>query len=241
EFSIGDTSGFTSTVVAGEPVVSLATTFEFDQDFINVGETLSVDDIFKSRVYESFIPVWSVNSLVIEGFNETSFSTSNLEVGDSVNLNIHEIDPTKPNNVGDNAIAGVGEIVIGYGFDPSTDQDFDSDGIKNSQDYFIYDPACSARNQGNPDDFDGDGIPNIDELNIDLATPSNSKVISHIRLSDSDGDGLSDSDELLAGTDPLNPDTDNDSNSDYYEVKLRNSDPLDDTDFVDLNDDLDQD
>jgi parallel beta-helix repeat protein len=42
---------------------------------------------------------------------------------------------------------------------------------------------------------------------------------------DSDGDGLSDAEELLLGTDPYNPDTDGDGLSDYCEVNI-GTDPL---------------
>lgn len=47
---------------------------------------------------------------------------------------------------------------------------------------------------------------------------------------DSDGDGLSDAQELLLGTDPFNPDTDGDGFTDYEEW-LAGTDPLDPNDF----------
>lgn len=43
---------------------------------------------------------------------------------------------------------------------------------------------------------------------------------------DSDGDGLTDHQESLYGTDPFNPDTDGDGLSDYEEVKIYQTDPL---------------
>ena len=43
---------------------------------------------------------------------------------------------------------------------------------------------------------------------------------------DSDGDGLSDEEELLLGTDPYNPDTDGDGLTDYEEVRIYGTDPL---------------
>ena len=47
-------------------------------------------------------------------------------------------------------------------------------------------------------------------------------------LLDSDGDGLNDTDEALAGTDPLNPDTDSDGSLDGAEAEA-GTDPLDGT------------
>ena len=54
---------------------------------------------------------------------------------------------------------------------------------------------------------------------------------------DSDGDGLSDSEELLYGTNPLLVDTDGDGLSDYDEVMIHKTDPLNpDTDGDGLSD-----
>ena len=46
------------------------------------------------------------------------------------------------------------------------------------------------------------------------------------KYSDSDGDGLTDMEEIILGTDPLDPDTDHDGMSDGVEV-ARGSNPLD--------------
>ena len=54
---------------------------------------------------------------------------------------------------------------------------------------------------------------------------------------DSDGDGLSDDEESMRGTDPFNKDSDKDGLSDYEEVKIYHTDPLNpDTDFDGLLD-----
>jgi len=56
-------------------------------------------------------------------------------------------------------------------------------------------------------------------------------------LIDSDGDGLTDSEEAVYKTDPQNPDTDGDGLNDYDEVKVYGTDPLSpDTDFDMLKD-----
>lgn len=57
---------------------------------------------------------------------------------------------------------------------------------------------------------------------------------------DTDGDGLLDGTEVDIGTDPLNPDTDGDGLSDGYEVNVSLTDPLNpDTDGDGLTDDID--
>ena len=54
---------------------------------------------------------------------------------------------------------------------------------------------------------------------------------------DSDGDGLTDAEELKLGTDPHNPDTDGDGLTDGEEVKVYHTDPLNpDTDYDGLKD-----
>ncbi|MCH8569696.1 MAG: OmpA family protein [Balneolales bacterium] len=59
-----------------------------------------------------------------------------------------------------------------------------------------------------------------------------------LREMDSDGDGISDYDEIFVyGTDPLNPDTDGDGLSDYDEIFVYGTDPLNpDTDGDGLSD-----
>src|SRR5439155_11550215 len=59
-------------------------------------------------------------------------------------------------------------------------------------------------------------------------TSANSFVVVSASASslDSDGDGLSDAQEILLGTDPFNPDTDGDGFADGVEV-ASGSDPLD--------------
>ena len=66
-------------------------------------------------------------------------------------------------------------------------------------------------------DGDTDGLTNLEEYDT-VTDPTNS---------DTDGDGLSDGDEVnVYGTDPLDPDTDGDSLSDGDEINLHSTDPL---------------
>jgi hypothetical protein len=86
-------------------------------------------------------------------------------------------------------------------FDQDTEDTADSDGndltIPENEritDVFLYIPFL----QNPSGDRDGDGVP--DEVDFDADDPN----------SDSDGDNVSDNQERLNGTDPLNPDTDGD-------------------------------
>ena len=58
-----------------------------------------------------------------------------------------------------------------------------------------------------------------------VATRSGAAIIARLPR-DSDGDGLSDTDETLAGTNPLHPDTDGDGSPDGSEIAA-GTDPLD--------------
>lgn len=55
-----------------------------------------------------------------------------------------------------------------------------------------------------------------------LQSPQPASMINR----DSDGDGLTDAEELILGTDPHNPDTDYDGLSDYDEVRVYVTNPL---------------
>lgn len=74
------------------------------------------------------------------------------------------------------------------------------------------------------EDTDGDGLINAYEVYLaGLGIPYDPKVADYTGQ-DSDGDGISDGDELAVGLDPTNPDTDGDQFSDNEEISF-GSDP----------------
>ena len=72
-------------------------------------------------------------------------------------------------------------------------------------------------------DFDNDGDPDIIEYRLGRELHSGNQILLYRNITpgekDSDHDGLSDSEEKQLGTDPFNPDTDNDALLDGWEVK----------------------
>ncbi|MBI5001839.1 hypothetical protein HZC31_00475 [Candidatus Woesearchaeota archaeon] len=130
---------------------------------------------------------------------------------------------------------------IAFGFDPldATDasEDYDGDGLSNYEEYlYETDPTTG--------DTDGDTYSDYDEINVYETNPRNAAdypvVMSAIprvtefrtfpmfATTDTDGDGLTDSQEANLGTDETNTDTDGDGLSDYDEAVTYSTDPLDD-------------
>jgi len=108
--------------------------------------------------------------------------------------------------------------------DPES-EDSDGDGLTDLQEVFLgTDPL-------NPD-TDGDGYSDGEEVRA-YSNPLNPNITPDIvddvpddSPIDSDGDGLSDEDEVnIFGTDPHNRDSDNDGLSDYDEVLIHGTDP----------------
>jgi hypothetical protein len=80
-------------------------------------------------------------------------------------------------------------------------------------------------------DSDEDGIPDSEDNCPDVANPdqldTDTDSLGDVCDEDDDNDGLLDEDELVLGTDPLNPDTDSDGLLDGDELLIYGTDPLD--------------
>jgi hypothetical protein len=93
--------------------------------------------------------------------------------------------------------------------------------------------AAPATDAGRPGDLDGDGVPDEEDSDMDGDGLTNvheeGTSGTDPRLPDSDGDALSDADEVLYSSDPHNDDTDGDGWTDGAEAE-RGSDPTDEGD-----------
>ena len=140
-----------------------------------------------------------------------------------------------PTDLDGDGISDIEEAILGT--DPDN-PDTDGDGVNDLEDAFPLDPEFTkdTDQDGIPDqidpDDDNDGVPDgedafpedpEEQFDVDADGIGDNKDL------DDDGDGYSDIDELLAGTDPKNPnenpqDSDNDGISDFLE-ELNGTDP----------------
>ncbi|MCP5416090.1 MAG: thrombospondin type 3 repeat-containing protein [Chromatiaceae bacterium] len=150
---------------------------------------------FSNNETVASVPQTGMWYIVLEGFD--SYSGAQLQVSydlpDSDGDGVSDCVDACPASPG-------GEQVDGTGC-ASSEGDNDSDGVPNGQDNC---PEISNSNQANNDqdelgdvcdpDDDNDGLSDIDEISQYGTDP---------RRADSDGDRVSDGDEVAAGTDPL--------------------------------------
>lgn len=118
-------------------------------------------------------------------------------------------------------------------FDETDTVDSDNDGLVDSlENEFGTDPA--------KEDTDDDGVPDyieLDWLNSDPTSPDTDKNGIPDAEEDPDGDGLTNGEEAQLGTNPIYSDSDSDYLSDYDEVYIYHTNPLnEDTDSDGVND-----
>lgn len=192
------------------------------------GESLSLDlSRFHSDALDGLVGYWYVNGVRDKSVSALEYPGSKLKYGDVVRLELgnpdvdedDDVDPSKAAYQG--AIATVGlhtNKLVDSTSDSALNLDSDNDGVPNYKDYFRFDANCSVEVEGTPDDIDGDGLADINELSlINASSPSKR---------DTDGDGLIDSIEVSILTDPTLIDSDGDGYSDGFEYYF-GSNPLD--------------
>jgi hypothetical protein len=175
-----------------------------------------------------------VNSFIDKTITSLTYPGSGLNYGDKIELYLLPKGAGFDKAFSHKATASVGvnlESLENNQSDPLADLDSDNDGVPNHLDYFRYDAQCSVLSEGIPDDIDGDGINDLDELSgLNKTNPN---------FVDTDNDGLSDYAEIYEHfTDPTKPDTDGDGYLDSVEIDIRTNpnDPLEPGNSINDND-----
>ena len=240
-YKIGDNIGKTQPIdVESFDIDLLATTFNLSPTFPKPGDDITIDySDFAEDALIQYIPKWFINGKEDKAVTSLIYPGELLEYGDHIALKLTESDNDPNDNVLPAEFSHVAEVYVGVNVLRTQLQaglDTDGDGVLNRDDYFRHDPACYAESDGQPDDIDGDGLNDLNELfPIDPLNRSIPKVV------DSDEDGLSDHAEYLNGTNPNDADSDNDGFTDGYEVNKLSTDPLNAAIPGNADDDLDRD
>jgi hypothetical protein len=159
------------------------------------------------------------------GTDPNSSDTDDDGLTDGEEVNDHGTDPNSGDTDGD----GLGDSYEVSNNLDATDPDMDDDGLSDGEE----DALCTDIT--NPD-TDGDGSLDGVEHRCPTSDPCSPDTSGDICL-DSDGDGLSDTEEANYGTDPNSADSDGDGLSDGQEVFIYNTDPNEtDTDGDGLSD-----
>jgi hypothetical protein len=175
---------------------------------------------FRLRTFytnEQFTGLQFVQPVVID----TGSPFHGLPVSDSVTLDLWKADWPQPTT---NGVPVTGPVDVYYGIEIRTS--FGAENFETGRRILLANSALTPNNypvhpQFLGGDFFGNDYSYVNDYTLD---------------NDSDGDGLTDAQELALGTDPNNPDSDGDGQSDGEEVLIAGTDPSDDTDFFTVED-----
>ena len=149
---------------------------------------------------------------------------------DEVEIEVHGTDPFNHDSDYDGLTDG-DELLV-YLTDP-LDSDSDDDGLEDGKEVKELDTDPLD------EDSDNGGVIDGIEVEVDLTDPLNGSD-DRLDEQDDDGDGLTNSEEILYGTDRDNPDSDGDGLSDGDEVHIYSTDPAQADSDGDLLDDRDE-
>lgn len=194
-----------------------AWTYSFDSNF-------TIDNLWDARILASADNHYTIAS---------EMWTNPIAVGDSKVIGFTAFINEDITPEISNGMLTVIEIdILEIDWEDTTDTD--GDGLPD-----VYEKFLLGTDEKNPD-TDGDGLTDYQETFITETDPLKYDSVTE-EISDSDvdidGDGLSNIQEIELGTDPRKSDTDNDGLSDSDELNIYNTDPLNpDTDEDGLND-----
>ncbi|MCL2049228.1 MAG: hypothetical protein FWG87_10940, partial [Defluviitaleaceae bacterium] len=200
----------------------------FDLRFLRSDFTLSIQPTTGGRILSPIPDYYPANTAVpIEAEADEGYFFTGWETSNGGEFYFHEL---MPNN---SFIMPENDTTITANFVYMSDTDTDEDGLPDWYEELI------GTDPENPD-TDGDGLPDGYEVFVSFTDPllwdSVGDGVSDGER-DSDGDGLTNYEEFLLGTNPNSPDTDGDGLTDYEEVHIYGTDPLNpDTDGDGLTD-----
>ena len=167
------------------------------------------------------------NETAVHNTSPTSTDTDGDELNDYVEINTYTTNPIN-DDTDDDGLAD-GEEINDYSTEP-TDPDSDNDGLNDGDEIDI------GTNPNNWD-TDGGGVGDGVEWESDGTNPVDNPSDDNVAANDDDGDGLTNGEEQVYGTDKDDPDSDDDGLPDGYEVNVVESNPLlNDTDSDGLED-----
>ncbi len=177
------------------------------------------------------------NETAVHLTNPTKSDTDDDELNDFVEIFTTLTNASNSDTDGDGLLDGVETNTGTYvdnedtGTDPN-DPDSDNDGLSDSYEISENPAYTDPLNW----DTDGGGVSDGVEIITDETNPNN-LADDNVAASDTDGDGLTNGEEEVYGTNVTNPDTDGDGLLDGFEVDMVESDPLlEDTDGDGLDD-----
>src|SRR3990167_8134551 len=194
-YEIGALKGVTESAYSFTHVFDDATSrFSISPKVPDEGADLSLDfSEYADDALAQYEARWVINGKEDPTVKVFTYPGSKLNFGDHVQLYV-DLEGTNS----ETSFNHVAEVYVGVKLgdgsdDPNlADIDSDGDGTSNSTDYLRTDAECSGAGEGNPDDRDGDGLPDLVEMNQG----------SNPNKRDTDGDGYTDAHEYAAGTDP---------------------------------------
>ena len=210
----------------GDGISDIANTADTDGDFIANDVDTDDDNDGVNDSDEALAGTDPLDAQTTNGIPDGSLDSDNDGIDNGTESDASLSTPTDADGVAGNDITTAADT-DGDGIANDTDTDDDNDGVNDSDEALAgTDPLDAETTDGIPDgnlDSDNDGIDNGTESDATLSTPTDADGVAGNDIAiaadtdgdgiandvdtDDDNDGVNDSDEALAGTDPLDAET----------------------------------